>query len=232
MVPADILPLADERGITRLAFTDHLYQFTDPADLDETRMAVDEYQLLTGNNIEVFYACEAEFMGPGRTAGSPELAEQLDFVMAGTTHFQNKGITEFPEGLDDFEKAHYVLKTFEFAVSQPWVDVIAHPFFVVPNALTAGAVEVLDNFELRPALEIARENEIAMEISRRIYHTPEQTIFAARFYALCKEIGLKFTIGSDAHRLEDIANIRQLKPFIKAMELSEEDFWLPQHRNG
>lgn len=230
MLVGDILQAADERGIRKLAFTDHYYPFTEPSDIDETRLAVEEYQLLTGNDIEIFYGCEAEVMCPGVTAGSPELADRLDFVMVGATHFQNKGITDFPEGMDDVQKAHHVLRNFMYAVSLPWVDVVAHPFFVPPGALTPGAVDVLESIELRPALELAKENNVALEISRRVFHTPEQFIFSARFYALCKEVGLKFTIGSDAHQIEDVANIRVLKPFLKQLELTEQDFWMPEHR--
>ena len=230
MIPGDILRVALDRGLDKIAITDHFYPMTDPFELEETRQAFEEAQFLTGNPIELFFGCEAEVMGPGRTAGSAELAESLDFVMAGATHFQNKGITDFPEGLDVVEKALYILQTFQYAVSLPWVDVIAHPFFVHPNVLTPGAVDILENFQLRPALEIAKENGIAMEMSRRIFHMPEQLIFSARFYALCKEIGLRFTIGSDAHQLEDIGNIRVLRPFIKEMGLTEADFWMPEHR--
>jgi histidinol phosphatase-like PHP family hydrolase len=230
MIPADILRVALDMGLDKIAITDHFYPVTDAFEIEETRQAFEEAQLLTGNPIEIFFGCEAEIMGPGRTAGSTELAESLDFVMAGASHFQNKGITDFPEGSDDIEKALYFLRNFEYAVSLPWVDVIAHPFFVHPNALTPGAVEILENKHLRPSLEIAKENGVAMEMSRRIFHTPEQLIFSARFYALCKEIGLKFTIGSDAHELKDIGNIRVLRPFIKEMGLTDADFWMPEHR--
>ncbi len=230
MVPADILRVALDKGLDRLGITDHFYPMTDPFEIEETRIAFEEAQFLTGNPVELLFGCEVEVSGPGMIAAGPELAESLDFVMAGTTHFQNKGITDFPEGLDDVQKAFYVLETFQYAVTLPWINVIAHPFFVHPTVLTPGAVDVLENYQLRPALEIAKENGIAMEISRRIYHMPEQFIFAARFYALCKEIGLKFTIGSDAHQLQDIGNVLVLRPFIKEMGLTEADFWVPERR--
>lgn len=230
MLIPDILRLAGERGIRILAITDHFYPFTNMVDIDRTRAEVAEAKAQSGNPIQVLFGVEAEIMGPGRTAGSAELAEHLDFVMAGATHFQNKGITDLPEGLDDHEKAHYILDTFAYAVSLPWVNVIAHPFFVHPNVCSGSVVDMLENSELLPSLESAKANNVALEISRRVYHTPEQMHFSSRFYALCKKVGLKFTMGSDAHILDDIANVRILQPVINDIGLTENDFWLPQQK--
>jgi histidinol phosphatase-like PHP family hydrolase len=68
-----------------------------------------------------------------------------------------------------------------------------------------------------------------MEISRRVFW-PGQLDFCAPFYRQCKEAGLKFTIGSDAHRLDDVGNILVLQPLIDTLGLAETDFWSP--RNG
>lgn len=229
MVPGEILRTAAERGIAKLAITDHLYPFTDLSAFDEIRSGFADAGSRMNGSIEVFFGCEVEIMAPGRTAGSPELAERMDFVMAGATHFHNRGITDLPEGMDDHETARYILRTFEYAAGLPWVDVIAHPFFVIPRVCSGEVVGLLTNSELRPALELARDNDVALEISRRILHTPEQLQFSKRFYPLCKEVGLKFTVGSDAHRLEDVGNVRVLEPFINEMGLTEKDFRLPSH---
>lgn len=227
MVPAEILRTAAERGIAKLAITDHLYAFTDLSAFDEIRSEFEEVKTRLDSSVEVYFGCEAEIMAPGQTAGSPELTERMDFVMAGATHFHNKGITDFPEGMDDRETALYILRTFEYAAGLAWIDVIAHPFFVVPRVCSGEVVGLLTNSELIPALELARDNNVALEISRRIFHTPEQLQFSKRFYSLCKEVGLKLTMGSDAHRLEDVGNVRLLKPFIDDLGFSDGDVWRP-----
>ena len=228
MVPTDIVRVAVERGLTRLAITDHFYPFTDPGIFDDIRTAVAETEAVRNNALKVYFGAEVEIMSPGKTAGSPELAEGLDFVMAGASHFQNKGITELPAGLDDRDTAEYVLKIFEYAVSLPWVDVIAHPFFVIPSICPATVYDCLQDAELLEALELARENKVAMEISRRIFHTEEHLRFAWRFYPLCKKAGLKFSIGSDAHRLEDIGNVHILEPFLEEINITEKDIRQPE----
>lgn len=230
MRPAEIVNLAAQRGIVRLGISDHFYPFTDPGIFDEIRAAVDDARSLRNGSLEVYFGCEAEIMSPGRTAGSPELAENLDFVMAGATHFQNEGMTELPPASDDYAIAQHYLKMFEYAVSLPWVDTVAHPFFVVPGVCSVEVLDLIQDFDLLPALELAKENEVAMEISPRAFHRPEQLRFSLRFYPLCKKAGLKFTIGSDAHRLDDVGNVPILQPLITELGLTEKDIWLPESK--
>ena len=230
MLPAEIVRTAARKGITRLAITDHFYEFTDRGIFDDIRESVETVRRSIPNVPEVFFGCEAEVMAPGRTAGSQELADGLDFVMAGTTHFQNTGVTDLPPG-DDESHAFHFLRVFEYAVGLPWVDVIAHPFFVVPSVCSVEILDHLRDSDLLPAIEKAKENDVAMEISRRALW-PGQTPFSLNFYKLCKQVGLKFTIGSDAHRLEDVGSVRVLRPFLSELGLSDADLWLPDHRNS
>jgi len=230
MLPRDIIKTAVDRGITRLAITDHFYPFTDLSTLDQVRADVLAACRRLNGSLKVFFGCEAEIMAPGKAAGSPDIARKLDFIMAGATHFQNAGITEFPKYADDHDTARYILDVFAYAVSLPWVDSIAHPFFVPPSVCSGEIVNLLQDSQLLPALESARQNNVAMEISRRVFHTPEQLRFARRFYSLCKQVGLKFTIGSDAHQLSDIGNVRILEPFIAELGLARQDFRLPESK--
>jgi len=230
MLPAEIVRTAAERGITRLGMTDHFYPFTDPAIFDEIRSAVKDARSVADGSLEVLFGCEAEIMAPGRTAGSPRLAERLDFVMAGATHFQNAGITDLPrDAKDDRAIAEHYLKMFEYAVSLPWMDVVAHPFFVMPGVCPVEALDTLSDGELLSGLEMAKENKVAMEISRRVFW-PGQIGFSMRFYRLCKKVGLKFTVGSDAHRLEDVGDVHILEPVFTELGLTEKDFWLPRSK--
>lgn len=230
MLPGEIVRAAARKGIARLAITDHFYEFTDRRIFDDIRASVRSVRNCLPGAPQVFFGCEAEVMAPGRTAGSQELADSLDFVMAGTTHFQNTGITDLPPG-DDESKAFHFLRVFEYAVSLPWVDVIAHPFFVVPSVCSVEILDHLKDSDLLPALEKAKENDVAMEISRRALW-PGQTPFSLNFYGLCKQVGLKFTIGSDAHRLEDVGSVRVLRPFLNELGLTDADLWFPNHRNS
>jgi histidinol phosphatase-like PHP family hydrolase len=227
MLPGEIVRTAGKRGIARLGLTDHLYTFTDPGIFEQTRAAVKHAIGGIRGRPEVFFGCEVEVMAPGRVAGGPDLAERLDFVMAGATHFQNVGITDLPPRRDDLSIAQYYVRMFEYAVSIPWVDVLAHPFFIVAEVCPTTILDLISDADLRPGIELAGENDVAMEISRRVF-SPGQLEFSTRFYGLCKEAGLRFTIGSDAHCLADVGNVGILAPVISELGLTEKDFWFPQ----
>ena len=229
MRPADILRIAAEKGITRVGITDHFYPFSDPGMFDDVRSAIAGLRSSTNAVPEVFLGCEAEIMAPGRTIGSPELAERLDFVMVGATHFQNAGLTELPPTKDERTLAEYYLRMFEYAVSLPWADIVAHPFLVVPDACSPRILDHISDPDVLPLLESARENEVAMEISPRALF-PWQAKFSLHFYELCKKVGLKFTLGSDAHSLERVGEVQILRPLIAELGLTMKDFWLPQSK--
>ena len=229
MRPAAILRAAADRGITRIGITDHLYPFSDPGMFDDVRSAIAELRPGTNAAPQVFLGCEAEIMAPGRTIGSPELAERLDFVMVAATHFQNAGLTELPPTKDERALAEYYLRMFEYAVSLPWADTLAHPFLVVPDACSPRILDHIFDSDVLPLLELARENDVAMEISPRALF-PWQAKFSLHLYELCKKVGLKFSLGSDAHSLERVGEVQVLRPLITRLGLTMKDFWLPQSK--
>lgn len=227
MTPAHIASVAIKGGVERIAITDHFYTFTDRRIFRKIR--ADLARLELDGKPKVYVGCEVEVMAPGRTAGDASLADELDFVMAGTTHFQNTGITDLPKTDDEQEIGRYYLEMFEYAVSLPWVDVIAHPFYVVPSVCSLRVLKYIPQDRLITALIQARENNVAMEISRRALG---QLDFSIPFYRLCKEIGLKFTVGSDAHSLDMVGNVWDVEPIITELDLREEDFWMPESKHG
>jgi histidinol phosphatase-like PHP family hydrolase len=226
MLPLDIVRVAAERGMQTIAFTDHWYPSSDIAIIDGTRAAVSDAQRQLGTSLKVFYGCEAEIMSPGATSASAELAKRLDFVMVAATYFCNKPMTVLPDGDDDFH-ARYFLRMFEFGVSLPWVSVMAHPFNNMHGFCSNNIFKIITDSDLIPGIEAAAENAVAMEISRRMFASQEQYRFLINFYGLCRKSGVKFTLGSDAHRLKDVAQIHLLQPVIEELGLAEEDFWRP-----
>ncbi|MHB0999093.1 MAG: PHP domain-containing protein [Armatimonadota bacterium] len=229
MIPADILKIASDRGMRIIGITDHLYPSTDMDIFTRTREEITLMRSAMTDAPDVYFGCEVEVMAPGSTAGSPDLTDRFDYLMLGTTHFQN-GITILPDFDNDRDIGQYYLRMFEYAVTLEWADTIAHPFFVFPSVCSRDILNYIDDVDLLPALETAKTNNIAMEISQRAI-VPGQLEFSNRFYRLCKEVGLKFSIGSDAHSLENVGKVKILEPFIKELGLTLEDLWLPQHKH-
>jgi len=65
-----------------------------------------------------------------------------------------------------------------------------------------------------------------MEISPKSLH-PQLLDGLIRFYKLCKDMGLKFSIGDDAHQLVNVGSCDKVKDIIEKVGISDKDIWLP-----
>ncbi len=224
MLPEAALLAASVIGIDCIAFTDHIHIDTDLSILDNVRSRV----LELNPSIKTYIGCEADIISVGSSVISSELVEKTDFIMAAANHFHDPTISQ-PQGTDRASIARHYLEMFSYAVNLENVDVIAHPFFVMPGYLDPLGPSELTERDLAPAIEIAARSDVAMEISRRAL-TPGQAPFIFSFYKLCKEAGLKFTVGSDAHKPSDVGMTRLVEPLIRELGLTDEDFWLPERK--
>lgn len=221
MVPDAILETAKSRGIKYLGISDHLH-----ANTDIDRLLSLRAEFNNTNGINFFFGCEADIDAVGDTPITPEIASRLDYVLLGPTHFMH-GFGKQLSTNDPDVVAGYMLELFAYSVRLDFADVVAHPFMVAPNGrYSTLSQDLLTNDRLTPSLELAKENNIAMEISRRAF-LPGQEEFYLRFYKLCKKIGLKFSIGNDAHKLADLGRTDLLEPIIREVDITERDIWLP-----
>jgi len=128
-------------------------------------------------------------------------------------------------------------------------DILAHPWrFPWHRAFFDNAT--LEVYE--PVLQIAQKYGVHVEISRAImsivdeelqgnlkskidysgiktwdgeyHHEVMQPVeFLKQYFRTCKELGVKFTLGSDAHRIEDIGKFPKIEVFMKHFNISEKD---------
>ena len=229
MTPANIIRAAKERGVEYLGISDHVFGFTDPAVLKQARAAFPP----SDGEPEIFFGCEADVLAIGKTTVTREMLDTLDYIMMAANHFNNDWVklVEAPYSKDPVAVGKHFLKMFNYAVTLDYADVIAHPFYVMPGTYDVEAIYTLTESDLAPGIELAGANGIAVEISRRAID-PEHVEFMIPFYRLCKQAGLKFSIGSDAHTLEWVGRTEPLGDLIRELGLSDDDLWLPRKRNG
>lgn len=226
MLPAMIVRAAARQGIHHLALTDHVHPFTDLSMLDRVR---DECRRID-SSINVYIGCEADILSTSNSVVSSDLVEKTDFVMAAANHFHQADFVSQPTTTKARDVARHFLEMFTYAVGIGAVDVIAHPFYVMPGTFDPSAPALLTKDDLLPAIELAARNRVAVEISRRAL-SPDQTEFLLSFYRLCKEAGVKFAIGSDSHQLQDVGRTRLVEPLVRELGLSDDDIWLPGRQN-
>jgi histidinol phosphatase-like PHP family hydrolase len=230
MEPAVILKVARELGIKRLGFTDHVFGFTDPDILKQMRRETPEAE----GDLQVFYGCEADVLSVGRTTVTEDMLANLDYIMLSANHFNNEWVQLVapPDSEDPRIVGKHYLEMFSYAATVQYADVIAHPFYVMPGTYMVESIYTLTESDLAPSIESLATNGIAVEISRRSI-TPEHIGFLRPFYRMCKQAGVKFSVGSDSHQLDQVGRVDVLDSLIKELELRDEDFWLPEkNRNG
>jgi len=222
----DIVEAAAGRGIRYLGITDHIHPFTAPDILRRTRVELDSVE----KPIEVFLGCEVDVVEVGKHLLTDDLRRTADFVAIAANHFHTGWVAQ-PEDLSPRGVGWHFLEMFRYACSLEFADVIVHPMVVFPGTFDPTCLDVLTDDELSGAIDVAKANSVAMEISPRAL-ARDQMFFRMRFYSLCKEAGLRFSIGTDSHRLASVGRTDVLAPIISELKLEDDDIWIPRGAPG
>ncbi len=217
-----IVEACAKRGIRWLGLADHVAVGTDTSVLATSRRELAEVR----TQLEVFVGCELDILGVGRHLGVDAAIAELDFICVAANHFHDPAVDR-PKG-DSLEAVgRHFIEMFRYACSLEFADFVAHPLYVYPGTFDPTCLELITDEEIVDCLSIAKQNDIAMEISPRALD-PAQLFFRMRFLKMCKQAGLRFAIGSDAHRLEMAGSTEQLAPIVRDLNLTDEDIWLPR----
>lgn len=220
-----IIDAADERGIRYLGLTDHIAEPRESARLDITRRELESIK----KPMDVFLGCEVDIIDIGKQAVTGEMRADVDFIAAAANHFHARSVAQPEDESYDAVKRHF-LAMLKYACSLEWVDIVVHPLNVFPGTFDPTFLELITDDELAEPIELAVKNNVAFEISPRALLDRAQVYFRMRFLGLCKEAGTKFSIGSDAHRLEAVGQTRVLAPIIRELGITDDDIWLPGRR--
>lgn len=222
-------PIVDtcvERGIRHMGITDHIFPHTDPAILEITRTELPRIH----KPMPVYLGCEADITSVGSHTATEEMKATLDYIMVSSNHYQLPWVAQPPSDAPRAVAEHY-LSMFIYACSLEFADVIAHPMVEVSGKFDPASLALLTEGELMQAIRLAKKNNIAMEISRRAL-IDSHVDTRVRFYSLCKEAGVRFAIGSDAHALANVGQVSILENLINRIGITDRDIWLPDDGEG
>lgn len=222
----DVLRACADRGLRHVGITDHIFPSTDPDILHATRKELGRIDC----GMNVYLGCEADVFAVGGHTVSVGVAAAVDYVMVSSNHYQLPWVSR-PAGRSAEEIAGHFLEMFEYACSLDLVDVIAHPLCEVSGQFGQDCLNTLSDAQILGALDLARTNRIAMEISPRAL-SRMHPVFRRRFYGLCREVGLKFAVGSDAHDLAAIGGTWALRGLVEELGVTDDEIWLPGDSAG
>ncbi len=155
-------------------------------------------------DVEFLVGCEATVLSPTRMAVTDEVAQQLDYVMVSANHYHLSSV-ENPDARDPSAYAEHYLKMLEGVIDWGHADIVAHPFFHTKLRRVLNPLDVLGQYDWDRIEEVvtrAAGAGIAFEIKPGFIRTAPE--FFTELLDICRAVGAKISLGTDAHRLIEI----------------------------
>jgi histidinol-phosphatase (PHP family) len=209
---------AEERGITELGVSEHVYRFEQalevwrhPFWVENARDDLDEYCAFVREQTDLKLGIEADFVAGGEDRMANLLqAHDFDYVV-GAVHFLRDEAVD----MDDYGVWHRghspeeiwrrYFQTLGEAARSGLFDVLAHPDLVK----VWGPERPLPDGDLRRYYELAiegiAESGIAVEVSTAGLRKRARELYPApAFLEMCLQAGANVALSSDAHRPEEV----------------------------
>jgi histidinol-phosphatase (PHP family) len=222
--------VADERGITELGVSEHVYRFRQALEVWGhpfwREYAIDDlegYCRFVREETDLRLGIEADFV-PGTEDRMANLLERhdLDYVV-GSVHFLREESLDMEEysvwsstrGAEEIWRRYF--QTLGEAARSGLFDILAHPDLVK----VWGPERPRPEGDLRryyePAIEGIAESGIAVEVSTAGLRKRARELYPApAFLEMCIEAGAPVALSSDAHRPQDVG-----ADYEQALELLE-----------
>ncbi|HEX3392302.1 MAG TPA: histidinol-phosphatase HisJ family protein [Solirubrobacteraceae bacterium] len=215
---------AEERGISELGVSEHVYRFTAALDVwrhplwrEYAHDDIDEYCAFVREQTDLRLGIEADFI-PGGEDRMANLLQARDFdYVVGSVHFlgdhaldmDDYGVWTTGRSPEEIWRSYF--QVLGEAARSGLFDILAHPDLVKIWSPThpAHPDRPLPEGDLRRYYELAidgiAESGIAIEVSTAGLRKRAQEIYPApAFLEMCLEAGAPVALSSDAHRPGDV----------------------------
>ncbi len=207
--PALMVEAAEAEGLEAVAITDHgpdlsvgIKRADIPRVIEEVR------QVGKRSKVRVLLGFETNVVNElGAIDIDESVVEQIDFLSMGIHYVFGT--------MEPSEVAKVYLRSATNAIDKNKIDIFAHPFFLHGPLLPYLAREEIERF-----VRLAAERGTAMEINVK-YRAPDED-----FLQLCLKEGVKLSVGSDAHRREDVGKVDWALGVIRQIGAKKEDLVL------
>lgn len=235
--PEKILARAAEVGLRTVGFADHMWdrrvpgasEWYRPQSYEHIRR-IREHLPADTRGVRVLVGCETEYCGRGKVGISPEVAEQLDFVLVPMSHLHMRGFTTPPWVLTSQEVADKMVRLFNEVVELETATGIAHPFLPLGYKIhTERILSLISDNQFADCFGRAAERGISLEITTSFFPSlgggsndfRDETF--GRVLSLAKQAGCVFHFASDAHGLARIGRVLELEPYLRTLGITRED---------
>ena len=231
-VPA-IVRECERLGVTALGITDHLNSL-DKLDL---HVPIKKDIEALDTKIAVYFGVELNFLGPdGGFAFSTEIKEQYGFQFGiGGIHSTYLDTYDLKKIVDIQHRHH--LKT----CRDPLVDVLVHPYWFGEGEFERKGWPWFDSMQAVPESyarelgQVAKETGTAIEINACAnltspHYSDRYVKEYIAFLSVVAEEGPCFALGSDAHDIGNLKDIRAAWQVAEQLHLKGDRLWFPKRR--
>lgn len=216
---AEYVRFARTRGLREIGFADHIPQYFLPPHRRDPYLAMAERELeayveevreaaAAANDIEIRLGVEADY-SPGQEEKLKAILDRYPFdYVLGSVHyldgwgFDNPAEVEGYSGRDIDALYREYFGLIQQMAATGLFDVVAHPdllkkFGYLPRADVHGLYE--------KTVRVIAAAGLVVEVNTAGLRQPVAEIYPApEFLAVCRRYGVPVTLGSDAHRPEDV----------------------------
>jgi len=236
--PENILAMAAETGLRTVGFADHMWDrrvpgaspWYRPQSYEHICQIREQIPADTGG-VRVLVGCETEYCGGGRIGISPEVAEQLDFVLVATSH-THMGDFVVPPGCDSTQDiASLLADRFSEVVELGLATGVAHPFLPVGQKEQVDEIiALISDQRFLDCFGRAAERGVSVEVTVNSFPSiggwewpgfHDETFL--RVLTLAKQAGCVFHFASDTHTVVFVGQSLALEPFARAAGITRDD---------
>lgn len=235
--PENILKYAKERGLKRIALTDHFWDEAVPGasnwystyhKLTDLKRAL---PLPTDNEVEFFFGCETDMDKNGVIGISPEHYGDFDFIIVATTHMHMKGFTVSEADYGNastlaklwVERFDRVLES-DLPFGKVGIAHLASKCIAVENNMHLEVLKLISDEEMYRLFTKAAELGLGIELNGHdMTLDDESKDIILRPFRIAKKCGCKFYYGSDAHKKREFAVDKSFPKAVELLDLSEND---------
>lgn len=186
---------AKEKKYDYLAITDHSFSMRIAHGLSESQ-ALSQIQEIREFNkyheLKLFAGIEVDILSDGNLDYSNDVLAQFDFVIAAVHSHLN-------------QEPLVLYNRLEKALSNPYVNIFAHP-----TSRLLGRPGILFcerepyKIDVQSIIDLCKKNNVALEVNC----FPERLDLSEKNAAMAIEKGVKISLGTDAHSLAHLCNIK------------------------
>lgn len=181
------------------------------------------------HGVRLLIGAETEFAG-GKIALTRAHRDELDYVLVPHSHIHMVGLVLPRDRVTDRQVANYLVESFLDLVSRNFATAIAHPFSPVgrtPENVKA-ITDCISDDAFAHCFSAAREHHAAIELNgscfAREWNNPDLMRGHERMFSIARDCGVTFTLGSDAHALDELGNVDLSRRLANRLGIGEDRF--------